>query len=72
MAKEIIDKVGDFIVFVDNVGVLHHALITHVWSTTFNIVYIHKTESDDLYGNKRIKKTTVPFYEKGMSGFYVK
>ena len=66
-------KPGDAVIFVDRDGNRHNALVIHAWDTTVNIVFINtnKNVDDDSFGHERIKETSVPFYEMGMSGFYI-
>lgn len=64
------EQIGDVVVFVDGNGVRHNALVIYVFQTTLNIAYVGSGETDS-YGNLLIKKTSVPFKEDGMSGFYI-
>lgn len=64
---------GSSVVFVDSEGKEHNALVIHEWETCLNIVYVNPLkENEDSFGNERIKETSVPYYEEGMSGFYIK
>ena len=66
-------KIGDPVIFVDEKGVEHNALVIHVWDSSLNIVYVSpSTDNDDSFGNERIKVTSVPFHEQGMNVFYIK
>lgn len=66
-------QIGDACIFVDKHGTEHNALVIHVWETSVNVVIVdpHNPEGDS-FGNQRVKKTSVPFQEPGMSGFYIK
>lgn len=68
--REYKNKVGDRIVFVDDDGMAHNALVLHAWEQTLNIAYVHETASDS-YGNNIIKKTNVPYKQPDISGFYI-
>lgn len=63
---------GDAVKYVAMNGEEHNALIVHVWDTTFlmNLVYVGEVE--DSFGNKIVRATSVPWFEEGMKGFYVK
>jgi len=65
------NKIGDYIVFVDDDGISHNALVIHAWENSLNIAYVDEIESDS-YGNLIVKKTSVPYKQPEMSGFYVK
>lgn len=70
---------GSNVQFIDKEGKEHNALVIHVWETTLNVVYVEPNKSQrqskdesDSSGNHRIIETSVPWFENGMSGFYVK
>ena len=70
---------GSNVQFVDSEGKEHNALVIHVWESTLNIVYVEPDSESpgtnaagDSFGNRRIKETSVPYFEDGMGGFYVK
>jgi len=65
-------KVGDVIKFTTSGGIIHNALVIHVWQSSLNIVYITpETDGSDNYGNARVYETSVPWRQEGMSGFYI-
>ena len=65
-------KVGDAVKFVDQNGVEHNALVIHVWETCLNIVYVDPKSEADASGTERSMRTSIPFFQEGMSGNYVK
>jgi len=66
-------NIGQIVIFVDSYGKEHHALVIYVWKSSLNIVYVSPSAlNDDSFGHERIKMTSVPFFEKGMTGFYIK
>jgi len=54
-------QIGDVIVFTDEVGVRHNALVTNVWSETcLNLVYMDSdVDKTDSYGRQIVRKTSV-------------
>lgn len=61
--------VGTYVKYVDFEGKEHDALITHVWSTCVNLVYVG-SKSGDSFGNERLYATSVPPHSEGMNGNY--
>jgi len=61
---------GDAVRYVDRYGYEHNALVVHAWSATMNIAYVGKEE--DSIGRIVVRETSVPWFEKGMQGYYVK
>ena len=61
-------KIGDVVTFVDRTGRFHNALVIHVWGNFLNIA--HVGVGTDSFGNEIVKETSVPYREKGMSGYY--
>lgn len=66
-------RIGDVVTFIDADGNPHNALIIHDWGSSLNIVFVNPTgDNDDSFGNERVLHTSVPFFQEGMSGFYIK
>lgn len=70
-------EVGDRVIFVDEYGIEHNALIIYVWQSCLNIAYVDVAGGDriaaqDSFGNCIIKRTSIPLFQEGMSGLYVK
>ena len=53
-------KIGDVVVYTDEVSVRHNALVTNVWSTTcINLVYMTGDDSKtDTYGRQIERRTS--------------
>ena len=63
---------GNSCIYVDENGKENSALVIHRHQATINLVYVSPdAEKDsDSFGNERLKATSVPPYEDGMSGHY--
>jgi len=63
---------GSAVTFVDHEGEEHNALVVRAWSAAMNIAYVGKEEEEDSDGRIVVRETSVPFFEEGMKGFYIK
>lgn len=61
---------GSNVIFVDSDGEEHNALVIHDWQTCLNVAYAGTEE--DSFGKVIVRETSVPWFEEGMDGFYVK
>jgi len=61
---------GSMVKFIDRDEKEHIALVIHAWQTSLNIAYVGGEE--DSFGKVIVRETSVPWFEEGMKGFYIK
>jgi len=68
-------KIGNACIFVDGKGKEHNALVLWNWTYCLNIIYVDVDEEKvkaNSSGSGVAVETSVPYYEEGMRGFYIK
>ena len=61
--------IGSVVYYTDHGGVVYNALVTYVWPTCINLLYV--VSDGDSY-SERLYATSVPPFTEGMSGNYFK
>jgi len=66
-------KIGNACIFVDRDGRERNALVIWTWKTCLNIICVDVDGiTANSYGHGTIRETSVPYFEEGMKGFYIK
>lgn len=65
-------KVGDHVVFCDEMSIDHDALVTAIWSTSMNLVIVSKNEKEEDQYGRQIKRPSsiVHMKDQGALGNY--